>query len=44
MATPVELPKLGNTVEECLVTRWIKRKGESVSAGDVVADGGWVLD
>jgi pyruvate dehydrogenase E2 component (dihydrolipoamide acetyltransferase) len=38
MATPVELPKLGNTVEECLVTRWIKRKGESVSAGDVVAE------
>jgi pyruvate dehydrogenase E2 component (dihydrolipoyllysine-residue acetyltransferase) len=38
MATPVELPKLGNTVEECLVTRWIKRTGESVSAGDVVAE------
>src|SRR2546428_10907254 len=38
MATPVELPKLGNTVEECLVTRWIKQKGEAVSAGDVVAE------
>ena len=38
MATPVEVPKLGNTVEECLVSRWVKRKGDAVSAGDVVAE------
>jgi len=38
MATPVEVPKLGNTVEECLVARWVKRKGESVSEGDIVAE------
>src|SRR6185295_15147717 len=38
MATPVEVPKLGNTVEECLVARWCKRKGDAVSAGDVVAE------
>src|ERR1017187_8003559 len=38
MATPVEVPKLGNTVEECLVSRWVKRKGDVVSAGDVVAE------
>src|ERR1017187_99202 len=38
MATPVEMPKLGNTVEECLVSRWVKRKGEAVSAGDLVAE------
>src|SRR5437588_5396707 len=38
MATPVEVPKLGNTVEECLVTRWCKRTGDRVSAGDVVAE------
>jgi len=38
MATPVELPQLGNTVEECLITRWITRKGEPVSAGDVIAE------
>jgi len=38
MATPVEVPKLGNTVEECLIGRWVKRKGDSVSAGDVVAE------
>jgi pyruvate dehydrogenase E2 component (dihydrolipoamide acetyltransferase) len=38
MATPVDLPKSGNTVEECVITRWVKRKGDAVSAGDVIAD------
>jgi pyruvate dehydrogenase E2 component (dihydrolipoamide acetyltransferase) len=38
MATPVEMPKLGNTVEECIVSRWVKGKGDAVSAGDVVAE------
>ena len=38
MATPVEMPKPGNTVEECLLAKWNKRKGESVSAGEVVAE------
>jgi pyruvate dehydrogenase E2 component (dihydrolipoamide acetyltransferase) len=38
MATPVEAPKLGNTVEECLVSRWAKHKGDAVAAGDVVAE------
>jgi len=38
MATPVEAPKLGNSVEECLISRWVKRKGESVAAGEVVAE------
>jgi len=38
MATPVEVPKLGNTVEECIIARWCKRKGDTVSAGDVVAE------
>jgi pyruvate dehydrogenase E2 component (dihydrolipoamide acetyltransferase) len=38
MATPVEVPKLGNTVEECLIGRWVKRQGETVAAGDVVAE------
>src|SRR5690242_3319582 len=38
MATPVEAPKLGNTVEECLVSRWVKHKGDRVSAGDVVVE------
>src|SRR5689334_20490448 len=38
MATPVEMPKLGNTVEECLISRWVKRKGEKVTAGELVAE------
>jgi len=32
MATPAEMPRLGNTVEECLISQWVKRKGETVSA------------
>src|SRR5689334_20423767 len=38
MPTPVEVPKLGNTVEECLIARWAKRQGDTVSAGDLVAE------
>jgi pyruvate dehydrogenase E2 component (dihydrolipoamide acetyltransferase) len=38
MATPVEVPKLGNTVEECIVAQWRKRTGDAVMAGDVVAE------
>src|ERR1051325_2044008 len=38
MAVPVEAPKLGNAVEECLVTRWAKHKGDTVAAGDLVAE------
>lgn len=38
MATPVEVPKVGNTVEECIVAKWLKQKGDVVSAGDVIAE------
>src|SRR5580658_5604404 len=38
MATPVEVPKLGNSVEECIVGRWLKHAGETVAAGDAVAE------
>src|SRR5216684_2850540 len=38
MATPVEVPKLGNTVEECIVVAWRKQKGDQVSAGEVIAE------
>jgi pyruvate dehydrogenase E2 component (dihydrolipoamide acetyltransferase) len=38
MAITVEVPQLGNTVEECLIARWVKRKGDLVSAGDIVAE------
>jgi len=38
MAVAVEVPKLGNTVEECLIAHWRKQAGEKVSAGEVVAE------
>jgi pyruvate dehydrogenase E2 component (dihydrolipoyllysine-residue acetyltransferase) len=38
MAKPVEMPKLGNTVDQCIVTKWRKQKGDRVSAGDVIAE------
>jgi len=38
MATPIEMPRLGNTVEECLLAAWRKRKGDRVEEGEIVAD------
>ena len=38
MATSVEMPKLGNTVEDCLLSAWRKHKGDTVAAGDVIAE------
>ncbi len=38
MATPVEMPKLGNTVEDCLLTTWHKHQGDDVTAGDLIAE------
>ncbi len=38
MAVSVEMPKLGNTVEECLVAKWLKAKGATVSAGEAVVE------
>jgi pyruvate dehydrogenase E2 component (dihydrolipoamide acetyltransferase) len=36
MATAVIMPKLGQSVETCIITRWFKSKGESVSVGDIL--------
>ena len=38
MATPVEAPKLGNTVEECIIAKWLKAKGSAVSSGETIAE------
>jgi pyruvate dehydrogenase E2 component (dihydrolipoamide acetyltransferase) len=38
MATAVELPKLGNTVEDCLLATWLKHAGDEVRAGDLIAE------
>jgi len=32
------MPKLGNTVEQCLLVAWNKRKGDAVCAGDILAE------
>jgi pyruvate dehydrogenase E2 component (dihydrolipoamide acetyltransferase) len=36
MATPVAMPKQGITVESCIITKWYKKKGESVSKGELL--------
>jgi pyruvate dehydrogenase E2 component (dihydrolipoamide acetyltransferase) len=38
MATTVEMPKLGNTVEDCLVSAWLKHEGDTVAPGEVIAE------
>lgn len=38
MATPIEMPKLGNTVEDCLLARWNKLAGETVAEGELLAE------
>jgi pyruvate dehydrogenase E2 component (dihydrolipoamide acetyltransferase) len=36
MATPVIMPRQGNTVETCIISAWHKKKGEKVDPGDVL--------
>jgi pyruvate dehydrogenase E2 component (dihydrolipoamide acetyltransferase) len=36
MATPVIMPKQGQSVETCIITKWFKSKGEKVSTGDIL--------
>lgn len=36
MATAVQMPKLGNTVEECLLTEWAVKVGDNVKEGDTI--------
>ncbi|MFQ3646398.1 MAG: dihydrolipoamide acetyltransferase family protein [Anaerolinea sp.] len=38
MPTPIIMPKQGNTVEQVLLARWLKRVGERVQAGDVLCE------
>ena len=38
MANPIEMPKLGNTVEECLLARWVKQPGDAVAEGELIAE------
>ncbi|HHY82567.1 MAG TPA: 2-oxo acid dehydrogenase subunit E2 [Clostridiales bacterium] len=36
MAEPVIMPKQGQSVESCIITKWYKKKGDKVSKGDVL--------
>ena len=36
MAVPVQMPKQGNTVEECLLVEWHVAEGDTVSVGDAL--------
>jgi pyruvate dehydrogenase E2 component (dihydrolipoamide acetyltransferase) len=36
MATAVIMPKQGQSVETCIITKWFRNKGESVSVGDIL--------
>ncbi|MBP8990266.1 MAG: 2-oxo acid dehydrogenase subunit E2 [Clostridia bacterium] len=36
MATPVIMPRQGQTVESCIIGKWHKKKGDPVKAGDVL--------
>jgi len=38
VATPVIIPKLGNTVESCIVGSWKKKEGEKVKKGDILLE------
>ena len=36
MADQIVMPKLGNSVEECLITEWLKNEGDTIAVGDVI--------
>ena len=36
MATPVIMPRQGNSVESCIITEWFVKKGQEVAEGDVL--------
>ena len=36
MATPVIMPRQGQSVESCIITKWNKQVGDSVAVGDIL--------
>lgn len=38
MATAVVLPKLGNSVESCLIQRWHKKVGDPIRSGETICE------
>lgn len=38
MATPVLMPKQGNSVESCIIVQWLKNAGDAVATGDPICE------
>ena len=38
MATPVIMPKQGQSVESCIIVSWKKHAGDAVKAGDILCE------
>ena len=36
MATPVIMPRQGQSVESCIIAKWHKKKGDPVAEGDLL--------
>lgn len=36
MATPIVMPKQGQSVESCIITKWLKKEGDDVKNGDLL--------
>ncbi|MGK7394165.1 MAG: dihydrolipoamide acetyltransferase family protein [Candidatus Cyclobacteriaceae bacterium M3_2C_046] len=36
MAVPVMMPRQGQSVESCIISEWVKKKGETVQEGEVI--------
>ncbi len=36
MATAIIMPRQGNTVESCIVSKWHKHKGDAIAVGDIL--------
>jgi pyruvate dehydrogenase E2 component (dihydrolipoamide acetyltransferase) len=36
MATPVIMPKFGQSVETCILTKWYKKAGEEIKKGEII--------
>jgi pyruvate dehydrogenase E2 component (dihydrolipoamide acetyltransferase) len=36
MAIPLIMPKQGQSVETCIITKWFKKKGDTVTTGDIL--------
>ena len=38
MATPIIVPKEGQSMETCRIIQWLKKKGETVETGDILCE------